>query len=135
MPLLDNGSPRVYVLGIHTLTDILCHCIESDGKGMRGRIWRVQQPTQHTLRDVMKSIRKHFRFRCRFLPVPLAPVLWLVTILEKLRLKLPVSSTNLRGLRAGRFTEFESDLAWFGLEEESLDSLVARAASDEASRG
>jgi len=132
VPLLDNGSPRVYVLGVHTLCDVLCRCVESDGEGMRGGTWRAQQPTPYTLRDVMKSIRKHFRFRCHFVPVPLAPTLWIVTALEKLRINLPVSSTNLRGLRAGRSVEFESDFAWFGCEEKSLDAIVARAASDEA---
>lgn len=133
VPLLDNGSPRVYVLGIHTLCEMLCRCIESGGESMRGGIWSVQQPTPHALRDVMKSIRNHFRFRCRFLPVPSLPVLWLLMILERLPLKLPVNSTNLRGLRAGRFVEFESDFARFGLEEETLDGLVARAASEEIS--
>ena len=133
VPLLDNGSPRVYVLGIHALCEMLYRCIESGGESLRGGIWRVQQPTPHVLRDVMKSIRNHFRFRCRFFPVPSLPVLWLLMILERLPLKLPVNSTNLRGLRAGRFVEFESDFARFGCEEETLDDLVARAASDELS--
>lgn len=135
VPLIDNGAARTYVLGI----DFLCWAIRDsflqdgvlrDGERLRGRVWHLQQPAPYLLRDVMASIRRHSGGACRFVPVPSLPVLWLLQAAERMPvLRLPVSSTNLKGLRQAAQETFPSDFARFGYPAESLDELVKRAQS------
>ncbi len=135
VPLLDGGRSRVHVLGVDTLAAILSRLAAGDGDGFRGETLHAQEPTSYTLREVMESIRRHYGFRCRFLPVPSLPVLWAVSLVERIPgLRLPVSSSNLKGLRQSRFERFPSDFPRFGLPEQGLEALVARAAV-RASRG
>jgi len=135
LPLLDNGTAPVHVLGIDFLCDVAHDCIASDGRELRRGIWHLQQPHHHTLNEVLTSIRRHYRYHCRFVPVPSLPILWAVTAAEKLGLRLPVTSANLRGLRAGRHQQLPSDFARFGYPEQSLDELVAAAAEAARSQG
>ncbi len=128
VPLLDNGTGRIYFLGIDFLGRVIRDCVASNGKDLRGRVWRLQQPDPCSLRELMAAVRSRYRFTCRFVPIPSLPILWALTLVEHLPLALPISSTNVRGLRQSRFDEFETDFARFGYEAESLDVLVARAA-------
>lgn len=131
VPLLDGGSPRLYVLGIATLCAVLLETIESNGQDRRGGVWNLQQPQPVTLGEMLSTIREVYGLRCRFLPVPSLPVLWALRALEALPIPLPVSSTNLRGLRQSRSETFSSDLADFGHTPVALDALV-RAAREAA---
>lgn len=132
VPLLDNGSPRVFVLGIDYLCRAIRECVLSAGAGLRGRAWNMQQPESYTLREIMTSIRRHYRYRCHFLPVPSLPILWTLRLAETLPIRLPVSSANLRGLRQSKHDRYDSDFAHFGEDPEPLDRLVARAAASHA---
>lgn len=125
IPLLDNGTSKVYVLGTAFLCSLIRDSIFKDGDGLGHKIWHVQQPQPVTLRDVMEGIRKHYGYKCIFFPVPSLPVLWGITILESLPfLKLPIGSTNLKGLRQSRNESFPSDFRRFGYSEQSLDELI-----------
>jgi NADH dehydrogenase len=131
VPLLDGGKARVYVVGIEMLCQVLADIIESRGEDLRGGIHHIHQPEPTTLRQVMMSIRQHYNLPCRFVPVPSLPMLWAALMLERLHLRLPVTSTNVRGLRQSRHDSFESDLPRFGYPHEELDDLVAAALADE----
>jgi hypothetical protein len=62
------------------------------------------------------------------------PIQWGLSLGERLPLKLPISSTNVKGLRQSRYDEFETDFARFGYAASSLNDLVARAAGEAADR-
>ncbi len=129
VPIIDNGSRYVHVLGIDFLCHVIVQSILTSGEGLRGKLWHIHQPKPYTLRDVMVEIRKQFGYSCRFVPVPSLPILWAVSAVEKLRfLKLPVSSTNLKGLRQTRNETTPSDFVMFGQPEQSLEELVSKAA-------
>jgi len=129
VPILDNGSARVFVLGIEFLCDVIADCIERNGEDRRARIWSLQQPTPVTLRQLMETIRAAYGYRCLFVPVPSLPVLAILSLVEKLPLNLPVTSTNVRGLRQSRNDDFESDFHRFRKEEQPLSELVSTVAS------
>ena len=130
LPLLDNGNAPVYVLGVDFLANVVRECIERNGNSMRGKAWHLQQPTAHKLREILSSIRSRYGYRCSFIPIPSLPILWMVTLFEKLGLKLPVTSANVRGLRQGMNASPHSDFSKFGSAEESLDHLIAVAAAE-----
>jgi len=131
VPLLDNGRGRIYFLGIDYLARVVEDSIRSDGDELRGGVWRLQQPDPCTLLELMTTIRDHYGFTCRFIPIPSLPVQWALSLGEYLPLKLPITSTNVKGLRQSRFDEFETDFARFGYPADSLADLVARAARAE----
>ena len=134
VPLLDGGSARVYLLDVDSLCEILNDCISRNGEGMRDRVWSIQQPAPVTLRALMEAIRERHGYRCWFVPVPSLPVLWALTLAEKLPISLPVSATNVRGLRQSRSESFGSDYAHFGYREYTLEELVDRAATGDGAQ-
>lgn len=125
VPLLDGGRSVVYVVGIEELSSIIRDVVLNDSPDMRGSVWNVQQPDSHTLRQLMEEIRRVFGYRCRFVPIPSLPVLWGVMAAEAVPgLRLPISSTNIRGLRQSRHETHRSDFARFGYPERSLEELI-----------
>ena len=76
---------------------------------------------------MLATIRDVYGLKCRFVPVPSLPMLWAVRVLEVLPLSLPVSSTNIRGLRQSRSEAFDSDFAGFGQTPVPVDQLVKEA--------
>ena len=128
IPLLGGGQQLLYVLGVQRLSEILGDIMVSNGEGLRGRAWNLQQPQPYTLREVMDAIVRGYSFKRLTLTVPIGPVLWGVELLERQPLvRMPVNSTNVRGLmQAGRQT-FPSDYPRFGYPEQSLQELVERA--------
>ena len=128
VPLLDGGRSSVYVLGVDYLANVICDCVRTGSDKLRGRVLQIQQPDPHTLRDVMMSIRRHYGYSTRFVPLPSLPILWAALVAERLPfVKLPVSSTHLRGMRQSRSQRYTSDFAELGYRQESLDDLVRRA--------
>ncbi len=132
VPLLDGGRSRVNVLGVDTLCNMIRDCIAAGGGDWRGRVWHAQQPGSHSLREMMEAIRRHYGYRTLMVPVPTLPILWLLQALEAVGIRsLPVTSTNIKGLRQSGEEEFPSDFMGRGYCVESLDELVERAARDE----
>jgi len=127
VPLLDNGTPRVCLLGIDFLSSIIEDIVADNAHNRRGQVLSVQQPTAFTLRELMESIRRVYKYRCVFVPVPSLPILWALTLIELLPLNLPIGTTNIKGLRQSRHERFESHFDTFGREALPLDALVERA--------
>jgi nucleoside-diphosphate-sugar epimerase len=128
VPLLDGGGQVVYVLGIDFLCRALRDTVLAGGEGLRGRAWNLQQPTAHSFGEVMAEITRVYGLRRLLLPLPARPLVTLLTAFEKQRLiRLPVTSTNVRGLIQQGRRRFPSDFARFGYPEESLAALIAAA--------
>jgi uncharacterized protein YbjT (DUF2867 family) len=126
-PLLDGGKARIHLLGIDFLCDVIRDCISTSGEGLRGRVWRIHQPQSYTLREVLDTIRRVYGLRCRLIPVPSLPALWILSLTERLSLRLPVTATNIRGLRQSRHDSFDSDYGNFGYPARTLEELIRQA--------
>lgn len=132
IPLLDNGSSKVHVTGIGALCCIVRDTINSNGMDLRGRTWSIQQPKAFTLREVMEGIRTAYGLKCLFVPVSSLLILRVLRIAEKLSfLHLPITGTNVEGLRQGSQIEHVCDYSRFGYPEESLEALIAKSTGDE----
>ena len=127
VPLLDQGKTKVYVTGIEFLCYVIRDCILNKGEGLRGKAWPIQQLSAYTLREVMMSIRRQFRYSCWFIPVPSSLVLRFLLVVEKLPFfQLNIRSTNLQGLKQSGQEDPRSDFDMFGYPEEGLDALVKK---------
>jgi nucleoside-diphosphate-sugar epimerase len=131
LPLLDGGRSLVHVVDPRFLADFVTETIRRDGRDLRGRVWQIHHATPYTLREVLTRIRSRCGSHCRFVSVPSLPILWGLAVVERIPgLKLPVRSTNLRGLRQSPHHRAESDLARLGGTERPLDALIAEATDD-----
>lgn len=133
VPVLDNGSPPVYPVGVDTLCNVIRDCIANNGEDQRGRRLQIHHEKPTPLRDIMVSIRRHFGYSCLFVPVPSLPILWGLLAAERIPfIKLPITSTNLRGLRQSRNLSFNSDLPALGYADEPIDDLIKAIAAEAA---
>ncbi len=128
--MLDGGRQLLYVAGIETLCTALRDTITSDGAGQRGAALNFVQPEPVTLREMVETINHQAGRRTVLLPVPAGPVLAALEIVERVPLlRLPVTSTNVRGLIQQGQRRFPSDFERFGYPEESLEALIAAASA------
>jgi nucleoside-diphosphate-sugar epimerase len=127
-PLLDGGRQLLYVIGIDTLCAVLRDVTVGDGAGLRGAAWNLVQPQPVTLRAMVEAIQRQAGKRSLLLSVPTKPVLTGLRVLESVpMIRLPVSSSNVRGLIQQGERRFASDWERFGYPEQSLEALIARA--------
>jgi nucleoside-diphosphate-sugar epimerase len=130
VPLLDGGHSRVYILGIDFVADATRRLVGGELPSAVGRLLYLQQPEPYRLVEVLRVARAAYGYRCVLVPVPSLPVLWALTLAERFSfLNLPITSTNVRGLRQSGGESFPSDFKELGGREESLAALVERAAA------
>lgn len=127
-PLLDGGQQWLYVVGIDALCVVLRDAISSRGVGLRGRPWNVVQPEPITLRTLVEAIQRQAGKRSLLLSVPTKPVLAGLRLAESVpMLRLPVTSSNVRGLIQQGQRRYPSDWERFGQPEQELEALIAAA--------
>jgi nucleoside-diphosphate-sugar epimerase len=127
-PLLDGGRQLLYVVGIDALCAVLAGVIAGDGAGLRSRAWNLVQPEPVTLRAMVAAIQRQAGKRSLLVPVPTKPVLAGLRVIESVPLlRLPVTSSNVRGLIQQGQRQVQSDWARFGQPAQSLETLIAVA--------
>lgn len=128
VPLLDGGRQLLYILGIQTLCDVLRDTVLGNGAGARGVAWNLVQSQPVTLRALVEAINRQAGRRPPALSVPVGPALGALRVAEALPLlRLPVTSSNVRGLMQAGQRRFPSDLARFGYPDQPLETLIAAA--------
>lgn len=127
-PLLDGGRQLLYVVGIDALCAVLSNAIASNGEGLRGRSWNLVQPQPVTLREMVETIQRQAGRRSLLLPVPTAPALAGLRLVESVpMIRLPVSSSNVAGLRQQGQRRVATDWERFGQPAQPLATLIAAA--------
>lgn len=127
-PLLDGGRQLLYVLGIDALCAVLRDAIMDSGQGLRSRAWNLVQPEPVTLRAMVEAIQRQAGQRSLLVSVPTQPVLAGLRVAESVpMIRLPVSSSNVAGLRQQGQRRVQSDWERFGQPEQPLEGLIAAA--------
>ena len=125
VPMLDGGRQLLYVAGIETVCAVLRDAITSDGDGLRGAVWNLVQPEPVTLRAMVTAINRQAGRRALLVPLPASPVLAALQVAESVpMLRLPVTSTNVRGLIQQGQRRFGSDYERFGYPVQTLEELI-----------
>lgn len=127
-PLIDGGRQLLYVVGIDALCAVLAGTIASNGAGLRGRSWNLVQPQPVTLRGLVEAIQRQAGKRSWLISVPMTPALVGLRLVERVPLlRLPVSSSNLAGLRQQGQRRIATDWDRFGQSMQPLETLIAAA--------
>ncbi len=128
-PLLDGGRQLLYVVGIDALCAVLHGVVISNGAGLRSQTWNLVQPQPVTLRAMVEAIQQQAGKRSLLVSVPTKPVLIGLRLAESVPLlRLPVSSSNVAGLRQQGQRRVQSDWERFGQSAQPLEALIAAAA-------
>lgn len=95
IPLVDGGRQQVQVVGLADLARAIEICIENDVTGCVSAL--AAEPV--TTREIAASLAGHFGLRLRTLNVPWPAAFGVAWLAERLRLRLPLTTENLWGMR------------------------------------
>lgn len=125
IPVFDGGHQIMQTIHIGDLCAGFQRAIERSVTG----VITLAEPDGLPFRDFLKAVAQRAGRRITLIPVPTAPFLLALRISEGMRIRLPVSSENLLGLRALRRVESAADLSRLGLTvrttSQSLDALFS----------
>ena len=95
-PLFFGGRSPVYTVGIDDLTRALVELVQNERHGL----YVLAAPEPVSLKELYLQLARKCGVRVRLIPLPYAPVLFAVSLLERFGLTLPVSSGSIKGVAA-----------------------------------
>lgn len=134
IPVLGDRRSPVQPIHVDDLCEAIFRCDER-AADLAGATLHLGDPAPIGLGDFLEEIsRVRLGRRKRTLPVPLGPVETAVRIAERIGLPLPITSNNLKGLRAVEAMETRSDLARLGVTLRPLPEALRDGAASEDPR-
>ena len=121
IPLFGGGREVLQTVHATDLCEALLRALERSITGTLS----IAERSGPTYREFLGEIASRLGRRTVFVPIPYAPSLFALRVVEALGLRLPVSSENLRGLRALRAFDVSADLERIGLEPRSAGESLA----------
>jgi NAD dependent epimerase/dehydratase family enzyme len=124
IPLFDGGRQPLQTVHVDDACEAIARALERDLTGALN----VAEPDPVPIGTFLRRMTESLGVRCLFLPLPFAPVLAMLGVVEALRLPFPLRSESLLGLKALRQVPVAEDLRRLGLRvrtaEESLADLL-----------
>jgi NADH dehydrogenase len=122
MPLLDGGRDLLPVVAVEDLaaamTILLGRCLGA---------YNLFNPELVTMRQFIETINRAGRHRALYFNLPLCWAAGLLSLSEKLRIKLPFDSDNLRALKQNQECIHKSDLETLVPVYRSFEEMIAAA--------
>jgi nucleoside-diphosphate-sugar epimerase len=103
-PIFLGGLQPVYTIGVQNLGRALHDLMERDRAGTF--VFASRDPV--TTRSLYQEIARKAGVEVHLIPLPYRPTLWTLEIVEHLGFALPISSSNLKGIRNMRSVDFRS---------------------------
>jgi nucleoside-diphosphate-sugar epimerase len=123
VPLFGGGTQPLQTVHVDDLCEAFSRAL---ARGLTGTL-HVAEPEPLSLGAFLRMAAARRRVRCLFVPLPFAPVLAGLRLVETLRLPFPLRSESLLGMKGLRRVAVEDDLRRLDLRvrsaAESLESL------------
>jgi nucleoside-diphosphate-sugar epimerase len=103
-PIIRGGQQPVYIIGIDDLGRALHEVVEHDRRGTF--LFAARDPIPNGA--LYKAIGRKAGVEVHLIPLPYAPTVWLLDLVEKLGITLPISSSSLKGVRNMRPVDFSA---------------------------
>jgi nucleoside-diphosphate-sugar epimerase len=126
LPLFYGGGQRLQTISIDDLVDGILKALELD---LTGDVV-IAEAEPIAIGDFYAELACAVGRRPILLPLPGAPVYWSLRMLERLGMKLPVTSESLLGLKHMTVTEAQPDLQRLGLTPGDWKTSIARYAEE-----
>ena len=123
VPLLDGGNSQLYVIGLDDLCRSLYKIINSSGNREE---YNLYYPETVTLKEMLLTMRSLSGSRTLLIPIPSAILVFPLSLLNKLGIKLPIDIENLRGFIKSQAMIYQSDLPKLLAYSFSLEDVLKR---------
>jgi NADH dehydrogenase len=120
MPLLDGGRDLLPVVAVDDFAAAMTTLLES-----RAGAYNLFNPELVTMRQFMETINRAGGHRALYFNIPVSWASGLLSLSEKLRIKLPIDSDNLRALKQNQECIHKSDLQTLVPAYRSLKEMIA----------
>jgi nucleoside-diphosphate-sugar epimerase len=124
IPLPYGGRQLIQTIAIDDLVEGVLRAIDRSLSG----VLMIADPQPVAIEEMYREIARVAGVRPIFVRVPGGPMLVALRALEALRLRLPITSENLLGLRQLRAFDVRADLARIGLEPRPMREAIAASA-------
>jgi nucleoside-diphosphate-sugar epimerase len=128
VPLFGGGRQPLQTVHVDDVCQAIVRIVE---RGLGGA-FNVAEPDPPTFAAFLRMLAERLGIRVRFVPLPFAPVLAAVRVIEALRLPFPLRSESLLGLKGLQQRPVADDLRRLGLRArpaaESLADVLPAAA-------
>jgi nucleoside-diphosphate-sugar epimerase len=111
VPIFDRGRQMVQTIHIDDLCTAVERAVEMDLSG----VLNLAEPVAIPMSELLAIFARASGTKPFLLPIPSAPALLALRVLESAHVPLPVTAENLRGLRSMRRMETAADLARLGV--------------------
>jgi len=122
MPLLDGGRDLIPVVAVDDLAAAMTTLLEN-----RPGAYNLFNPELVTMRRFIETINRAGRHRTFYFNIPVSWAAGLLSLSEKLRIKLPIDSDNLRALKQNQECIHKSDLGTLLPGHHSFEEMIAAA--------
>ena len=122
MPLLDGGLDLLPVVAVEDLTTAMTAVL---ARPMGA--YNLFNPELVTMRRLIETINRAGRHRALYFNIPVSWATGLLSLSEKLRIKLPFDSDNLRAMRQNQECIHKSDLETLVPAYRSFEEMIAAA--------
>lgn len=125
VPLLGGGRALVQPVHVDDLCDGLLRAVEMPVEPGASAPLMVGDPAGVTLAELLRRLARARTGRDKaFVSVPIAPIAWAVRAAESMRVPLPVTSANLRGLAAVERMDTADGMRRLGIPVRPLDDAL-----------
>jgi nucleoside-diphosphate-sugar epimerase len=107
IPLLDGGNSQMYTIGIDDLCRSFYHIMKATI--ITGE-YNLYYPQRVTLKEILIALRSQLKRKIIFIPVPSKLLIFPLSFLDRIGIKLPVDIDNLRGFMKSQAMPYPSDL-------------------------
>ena len=122
IPLIDGGLQPLQLV---TLAEVLAAVENVFARRLAGT-FAIAHPTPIAYRDFYAQLCARLGVRPRFVRVPSALLLAVLEACERLRIRLPITTENVWGLKQARVIDTAPDLAAVGVRVGSADDWLHR---------
>jgi nucleoside-diphosphate-sugar epimerase len=122
LPVFYAGSARLQTIYIDDLCTAILHALETRSHG----VFALAHAHAVSIKDFYKQIATLLGKKPRLIPLPGNMALAFIIVIEKLGLRLPITSDNLLGLKYGKVFETHNSCRELGIDPLSLDDTIQK---------
>ena len=122
VPVLDGGKQAVQFISIDSVAHAIHHVLETQIYGT----FILAQPKPVGYKELFLIVEKHFKQKFFFVPIPFSFLNSILSVSEKLHIRLPVSKENLLGLKAMKAWDSSKDADSLQIPHEELEDLLKK---------
>jgi nucleoside-diphosphate-sugar epimerase len=121
VPLIDGGSSRMYIIGLEDLCRCLGRIIENRDDGLE---YNLYYPQKVTLKEMLVAIKGLSGRHTLLFPIPASLLIFPLSFLKQLGVRLPVDIENLRGFIKSQTMIYPSDLPKLLTDSYALEEIL-----------